>query len=106
MAWSPVDRIAAVPGVGALFPGAGNDLSHSLGVRQDSPELEAAFQQILKACKAHRIGCAITATSPNDVAKRVREGWNIIRSTVPAIAGGRALLGEPTSAAPARTPAP
>ncbi len=100
-----VDRIAAVPGVGALFPGAGNDLSHSLGVRQDSLELEAAFQQILRACKAHKVGCAITATSPNDVAKRVREGWNIIRSTVPAITAGRALLGEPPAAPPSRTPA-
>jgi len=99
-----VDRIASVPGVGALFPGAGNDLAHSIGVRQDSPELEAAFQQILRACKAHKVGCAITASTPNDVAKRVREGWNIIRSTVPAITAGRALLGEqpapPRSAAP------
>src|SRR3989442_5552079 len=80
-----VDKIAAVPGVGALFPGAGNDLSHSLGVRQNTPELEAALQQILRACKAHKVACAITASSGNDVAKRVREGWNIIRSTVPAI---------------------
>jgi len=89
-----LDKIAAVPGVGALFPGAGGDLSRSLGVRQNTPELEAAFQQILKACKAHKVACAITATSGNDVAKRVKEGWNIIRSTVPAITAGRALLGE------------
>jgi len=88
-----VDKIAAVPGVGALFPGAGNDLARSLGVRGNDPELEAAFQQILKACKAHKIGCAITANSPADVARRVKEGWNIIRSTVPAITAGRALLG-------------
>jgi 4-hydroxy-2-oxoheptanedioate aldolase len=92
-----VDRIAAVPGVGALFPGAGNDLARSLGVRGNDPELEAAFQQILKACKAHKIGCAITANSPGDVARRVKEGWNIIRSTVPAITAGRALLGEKTT---------
>jgi len=90
-----LDTIAAVPGVGALFPGAGGDLSRSLGVRQNTPELEAAFQQILKACKAHKVACAITATSGNDVAKRVKEGWNIIRSTVPAVIAGRALLGEP-----------
>ena len=101
-----VDKIAAVPGVGALFPGAGNDLSHSLGVRQDSPELEAAFQQILRACKAHKVACAITASSANDVAKRVREGWNIIRSTVPAITAGRGLLGEQLATPSSRTPAP
>ena len=90
-----LDKIAAVPGVGALFPGAGSDLSRSMGVRQNTPELEAAFQQILKACKTHNVACAITATSANDVAKRVKEGWKIIRSTVPAITAGRALLGEP-----------
>ena len=90
-----LDKIAAVPGVGALFPGAGGDLSRSLGVRQNTPEVEDAFQQILRACKTHKVACAITATSGNDVAKRVREGWTIIRSTVPAITAGRALLGEP-----------
>ena len=61
-----------------------------MGVRQNTPELEAAFQQILKACKTHNVACAITATSGNDVAKRVKEGWKIIRSTVPAITAGRA----------------
>jgi 4-hydroxy-2-oxoheptanedioate aldolase len=89
-----LDEIAAVPGVGALFLGAGADLSRSLGVAQNSPELEAAFQQVLRACKANKVACMITAGSANDVARRVREGWAIIRSTVPAITAGRALLGE------------
>jgi len=48
----------------------------------------------LSACKTHKIACAITANNPNDLAKRVKEGWNIIRSTVPVITAGRALLGE------------
>lgn len=89
-----VDAIASTPGVGALFVGAGSDLTRALGVRAGSPEVEAAFQRVLRACKARRIGCAITANSANDVARRVKEGWNIIRSTVPAISAGRALLGE------------
>ncbi len=89
-----LDAIAAVPGVGALFLGAGSDLSRSLGVPQPSPQLEAAFQQVLRACKAQKIGCAITATNGADVARRAREGWNIIRSTVPAITEGRTILGE------------
>ena len=89
-----LDAIASTPGVGALFLGAGGDLHLSMGVPQDSPELEAGFQKVLSACKAHKIACAITATTGNDVAKRVKEGWNIIRSTVPAINAGRALLGE------------
>lgn len=89
-----VDAIAATPGVGALFVGAGADLTRAMGVRPGSPEVEAGFQQVLKACKAHKIACAITATNGNDVVKRVKEGWNIIRSTVSAINAGRALLGE------------
>jgi 4-hydroxy-2-oxoheptanedioate aldolase len=89
-----VDEIASVPGVGAIFVGAGGDLHLSLGVRQDSAELEAAFQRILASCKAHNVACAISANTGADVARRVREGWKIIRSTVPAITAGRALLGE------------
>ena len=85
-----VDEIAAVPGVGALFVGAGSDLSRSLGVAQPSPELEAAFTKIVGACKARNIACAITANSAADIQRRVKEGWRIIRSTVPAIAQARA----------------
>jgi 4-hydroxy-2-oxoheptanedioate aldolase len=87
-----VDAIAAVPGVGAVFLGAGSDLSRSLGVQQTSPELETAFQQILAACKRHAVACGVTAANAEDVARRVREGWRIIRSTTPAITAGRALL--------------
>jgi 4-hydroxy-2-oxoheptanedioate aldolase len=89
-----VDAIASTPGVGALFVGAGADLTRALGVRPGSPEVEAGFQRVLKACRARRIGCAITANSAEQVAARVKEGWNIIRSTAPAITAGRALLGE------------
>jgi 4-hydroxy-2-oxoheptanedioate aldolase len=87
-----VDEIATVPGVGALFLGAGADLSRSLGITPTSPELETAFQTILAACKRHDVACGLTAGSGEDVARRVREGWRIIRSTSPAITAGRALL--------------
>jgi 4-hydroxy-2-oxoheptanedioate aldolase len=89
-----LDQIAAVPGVGALFLGAGSDLSRSMGVPPSSPEVEGAFQQILKACKAHKVACGITAGSSNDIVRRVKEGWNIIRSTVPAITQARTQLGD------------
>jgi 4-hydroxy-2-oxoheptanedioate aldolase len=89
-----LDQIAGVPGVGALFLGAGSDLSRSLGVRPNAPETEAAFQQVLSACKSHKVPCGITAGSGADVARRVKEGWSIIRSTVPAITQGRQLMGE------------
>ena len=48
------DAIAAVPGVGAIFVGAGGDLHQYLGVDSNSPEVEQAFQTILKACLAAR----------------------------------------------------
>ncbi len=89
-----LEDIASVPGVGALFVGAGGDLHLSMGVPADSPEVEAGFQRVLEVCKSHRIACAITAKTPDDVARRVKEGWNIIRSDVPSITAGRALLGE------------
>src|SRR5262245_57752818 len=89
-----LDQIASVPGVGALFLGAGSDLSRSMGVPISSPEVEAGFQRVLKACKAHKLGCAITAGNANDVVRRVKEGWNIIRSTTPAITQARTQLGD------------
>ena len=91
-ALSHLDAIAATPGVGALFPGAGGDLSRSLGVPQGSPELEEAFQQILAACRRHDVACAISANTGEDVARRVNEGWQIIRTTVSAGNAGRTLL--------------
>ena len=89
-----LDQIAGVPGVGALFLGAGSDLSRSIGVPASSPEVEAAFQQVLKACKAHKVACGITAGNANDIVRRVKEGWSIIRSTVPAITQARTQLGD------------
>jgi 4-hydroxy-2-oxoheptanedioate aldolase len=89
-----LEGIASVPGVGALFLGAGGDLSRSMGVRQDGPELEQAFQRVLAGCKKHGVACAISANSGADVARRVKEGWRMIRSTAPAITQGRQLLGE------------
>ena len=89
-----LNEIATVPGVGAIFLGAGSDLSRSMGVRPNAPEVEAAFQQVLSACKTHKVACGISAGSGADVARRVKEGWNIIRSTVPAITQGRQLMGE------------
>jgi len=88
-----VDAIASTPGVGALFPGAGGDLSRSLGVTQGAPELEDAFQQILAACNRHDVACAISASTGEDVARRVRDGWQIIRTSVEAADEGRVILG-------------
>ncbi len=79
-----VDEIAAVPGVGALFVGADADLHQYLGVPMDSPEIEAANQKILAACKTHHVACGITATTTDQANKRLKEGWMMIR-TVPSV---------------------
>ena len=88
-----VDAIATVPGVGALFVAGRQDLSCSIGVPLDSPEAETAIQQALSACKSHKVAYPITELSGSDVVRRVKEGWNIIRSTVPAIVEARKVLG-------------
>jgi 4-hydroxy-2-oxoheptanedioate aldolase len=99
-----VDKIAAVPGVGSLFIGAGNDLAHGLGVPQSHPDVEAARQKILAACKAHKIACNITATTADDIVRRVSEGWQMIRTTVAAINAARPRLKDPRTAPPPADP--
>src|SRR5580658_5138520 len=83
------DAIAAVPGVGAIFVGAGGDLHQYLGVDSNAPEVEQAFQTILKACQAHNVACGITALSGRDVARRLAEGWKMIRTNESALAQWR-----------------
>lgn len=87
------DEIAATPGIGAIFVGAGGDLHQYLGVEMNSPELEQGFQTILKACLAHNVACGITATNARDIAKRRMEGWKMIRTTEAALVAWRATQG-------------
>lgn len=87
-----LDEILSVPGVGMVFIGAAGDLHLSLGVPQNSPEVEAARQTILKGCLAHKVACGITATTPSDIIKRLNEGWKMIRSTADVIRDARASL--------------
>jgi hypothetical protein len=73
--------ITAVPGVGAIFLGAGSDLSQSLGVEENSPGIEQAFQTTLRACLDRNVACGITATTAQGIARRLGEGWKMIRTT-------------------------
>jgi 4-hydroxy-2-oxoheptanedioate aldolase len=87
------DAIASTPGVGAIFVGAGGDLHQYLGVENNSPEVEQAFQTILKACVAHNVACGITALNGRDIAKRLAEGWKMIRTNEAALTQWRAIPG-------------
>jgi 4-hydroxy-2-oxoheptanedioate aldolase len=89
-----VDEIASVPGVGALFVAGRQDLSRSIGVPVESPEVETAVQQVLRTCRFRKVACGISAVTGAEIARRVKEGWTLIRSTVPAITEGRTLLGD------------
>lgn len=84
------NAIAAVPGVGAIFLGAGSDLRQSLGVEADAPEVEQARQTILRACLAHNVACGLTALTAPDIARRLGEGWKMIRTTNAPLAQWRA----------------
>jgi 4-hydroxy-2-oxoheptanedioate aldolase len=87
-----IDAIVSTPGIGAIFVGNANDLTRSMGVRRGAPEVEEALQKILHSCKAHGVACGISANTANAVVKRVKEGWNMIRSTQPAITEAQLLL--------------
>jgi 4-hydroxy-2-oxoheptanedioate aldolase len=86
-----LDEILSVPGVGAVFIGAANDLRHSMGVPAGSPEVETARQTILKGCLAHRVACGITVNSVSEMTRRLKEGWMMIRANLEVAREGRKL---------------
>ena len=68
--------IAAVPGVTGFYVGP-SDLSNSLGLPRDAPEVEEAIQAIVDACVANDIACGITASAP-DMPRRIAQGFRIL----------------------------
>ena len=76
-----VDAIASVPGVTALSAAAGADLSSSYGVPGNAPEIETARQAILRACLKNKVACWVSPTSKADQELRLKEGWNMIRTS-------------------------
>jgi 2-keto-3-deoxy-L-rhamnonate aldolase RhmA len=96
-----VREIAAVPGIGVLFPGAGTlrglfTTTDGSGQRQfDAAGWEAAIQQVLAACKEFRVACGYPATE-NDIEERMRQGFSVFvinwgEAGFRAIDKGRAL---------------
>ena len=72
-----IEEIASVPGVGVLFVGTAGDLPASLGVSPGAPEVEAAAQKVLVACKKHNVICGGLANA-SDIEQKVKEGWKYI----------------------------
>lgn len=77
-----VREIAAVPGIGVLWPGAGT-LRQVFSTTDDSGKRvfdeagwEAAIQQVLAACKEFKVACGYPA-SANDIETRMTQGFSV-----------------------------
>jgi 2-keto-3-deoxy-L-rhamnonate aldolase RhmA len=77
-----VREIAAVEGIGVLFPGAGTlrgvfTTPDPAGQRVfDEPGWEAAIQQVLAACKEFDVACGYPA-NVNDIELRMKQGFSV-----------------------------
>jgi 4-hydroxy-2-oxoheptanedioate aldolase len=77
-----IREIAAVKGIGVLFPGAGTlrgvfSSTDANGQRVlDEKGWEAAIQQVLAACKEYNVPCGYPATE-NDIEMRMQQGFSV-----------------------------
>ena len=77
-----VREIAAVKGIGVLWPGAGTlrgvfSTTDANGQRQvDQAAWENAIQQVLAACKEFNVPCGYPAT-PDDIELRMKQGFSV-----------------------------
>ena len=77
-----VREIAAVKGIGVLWPGAGTlrqvfSTTNAAGERVlDQAGWENAIQQVLAACKEFKVPCGYPAT-PNDIELRMKQGFSV-----------------------------
>lgn len=77
-----VREIAAVKGIGVLWPGAGTlrglfSTADANGVRKlDEAAWEAAIQKVLAACKEFKVACGYPA-NPTDIEMRMKQGFSV-----------------------------
>jgi 2-keto-3-deoxy-L-rhamnonate aldolase RhmA len=76
-----VREIAAVKGIGVLFPGAGTlrgVFTDTTGGERnfDAAGWEAAIQQVLAACKEFNVPCGYPATA-TDIEARMKQGFSV-----------------------------
>jgi 4-hydroxy-2-oxoheptanedioate aldolase len=77
-----VREIAAVPGIGVLWPGAGTlrgvfTTTDADGKRTfDEKGWEGAIQQVLAACKEFKIACGFPANA-TDIEMRMKQGFSV-----------------------------
>jgi len=73
------DILKQCKGIGAVWAGPG-DLSVAMGLKGQTthPEVEEAVLKILATCKESNVPCMFGATTPQDVEKRMNQGFRII----------------------------
>jgi 4-hydroxy-2-oxoheptanedioate aldolase len=77
-----VREIAAVKGIGVLFPGAGTLRGVFTTVNQEGQRIfdeagwEGAIQQVLAACKEFNVACGYPATE-KDIELRMKQGFSV-----------------------------
>jgi 4-hydroxy-2-oxoheptanedioate aldolase len=77
-----VREIAAVKGIGVLWPGAGTlrgvfSTTNAAGERVvDMAAWENAIQQVLAACKEFKVPCGFPANA-NDIERRMKQGFSV-----------------------------
>ena len=77
-----IREIAAVKGIGVLFPGAGTlrgvySTTDAAGQRVlDEAAWEAAIQKVLSACKEFNVACGYPANA-TDIEKRIQQGFSV-----------------------------
>lgn len=67
------EAIMTTPGVSAIFVGPA-DLSMSMGLPGNHPEVQAAIASVVELCKKHSVPCGIT-TNANDITARLDQGF-------------------------------
>jgi 4-hydroxy-2-oxoheptanedioate aldolase len=82
-----VREIAAVKGIGVLWPGAGtlsgvfSTVDPVTGRRvRDDAAWEAAIQQVLAACKEFNVPCGFPANTPDVMEMRAKQGFSVFVS--------------------------
>jgi 4-hydroxy-2-oxoheptanedioate aldolase len=79
------DILKEIKGISAVWAGSG-DLAMELGVpcKMNDPRVEEGVQQILKACNQFGVPCATIAFGPENVGRRIEQGFRII-ITIPTL---------------------
>ena len=82
-----VEKIAATPGLDAIFIGTG-DLSLEMGIAfkadssashsVDTPQIVAAIDRVLAACRKNHVIPGIVTASADDAARRIRQGFQFV----------------------------